>query len=112
MGDETKVQMREVAKGVEAVGGIVERYLIRILGPLGRKISQASKTGRYMALAGVVTILVSSILIYMNSLYFSTTVARRGVKTLIIRYQMEGYGIPLLVGIALFVFGIMQRKGR
>ena len=112
MGDETKVQMREVAKGVEAVGGIVERYMIRFLGPLGRKISQASKTGRYMALAGVATIIVSSILIYMHSLFISTAVTRRGLKILTIRYQMEGYGIPLLIGIALLVFGIMQRKGR
>lgn len=42
MGDETVVQMRELKKGMGAAGNIIERYLIRVLGPLGRKIAEAS----------------------------------------------------------------------
>ena len=46
MGNETIVQMREVKKGVEAMGSVVERYMIRWLGPLGRKISEATEAPR------------------------------------------------------------------
>lgn len=112
MGDETRVQMKEMQKGAEALGGIAERYLIRFLGPLGRRIAQSSKAGRLMALAGVVTVIVSGILIYINSLWFGTSVARRGIKTVTIQYQMEGYGIYFVIGLALFIIGLMQKKTR
>jgi hypothetical protein len=72
MGDETKVQMREVKKGVEAMGSVVERYLIRWLGPLGRKISEATHTGRIMALAGVVAAAAGLVLILANAVSFRT----------------------------------------
>ncbi len=67
MGDETRVQMREAKKGAEALGGILERYLIRILGPLGRKLESAGKQGRLMALIGVVIVLISLLLILFTS---------------------------------------------
>ena len=72
MGDETKIQMREVKKGVEAMGSVVERYLIRWLGPLGRKISEATQTGRIMALAGVVAGAAGLVLILANAVSFRT----------------------------------------
>ena len=112
MGDETRVQMKELQKGAEALGGIAERYLIRFLGPLGRRIAQSSKAGRLMALAGVVTVIVSGVLIYINSLWFGTSMARKGIKVVTIRYQMEGYGIYFVIGIAVFVIGLMQKKTR
>ena len=112
MGDETRVQIKELQKGAEALGGIAERYLIRFLGPLGRRIAQSSKAGRLMALAGVVTVIVSGILIYINSLWFGTSMGRRGIKTVTIQYQMEGYGIYFVIGLALFILGLMQRKTR
>lgn len=110
MADETRVQVKEVRKGMEAAGSILERYMIRLLGPLGRRIEAASRTGRIMALIGVVVAIVGLVLIFMNSLYFSSVV-RRGLRVVNITYQMEGYGIVLLAGIALFVVGILQ-KGR
>ncbi|HAK59692.1 MAG TPA: hypothetical protein DCO77_04825 [Nitrospiraceae bacterium] len=68
MGDETRVQMREVKKGASAIGEIAERYLIRLLGPLGKKLQSAGKQGRLMALIGVVVMLVSLLLILFTSL--------------------------------------------
>ncbi len=56
MGAETKIQVREIKKGMEAAGSAQERYLIRFLGPLGRKISEATQTGRIMALSVRLTI--------------------------------------------------------
>jgi len=109
MGDETRVQIRELKKGVEAVGGITERYLIRWLGPLGRKIAESTQTGRYMALAGVVTTVVCLILIYRNSLWFSSRVTK-GITYYYVTYAASGYGMPLLIGVALLVFGLMQKK--
>ena len=38
MGDETRMQVRELKKGVEAVGGIAERYMIRWLGPSAERL--------------------------------------------------------------------------
>lgn len=67
MGDETRVQMREVKKGASAIGEIAERYLIRLLGPLGKKLQSAGKQGRLMALSGVVVILISLLLILFTS---------------------------------------------
>lgn len=110
MGDETRVQIREVQKGVEAMGGIAERYMIRLLGPLGKKIAAATKTGRIMALIGVLGTIVFGVLIYLNSLWIGTSVTRKGLKILTVRYEMEGYGIPFLIGIGLVIFGIMQKK--
>lgn len=110
MGDETKVQMREMQKGMEAMGGIVERYMIRWLGPLGRRIAQSSRAGRIMALIGVVGIIVGSILIYLNSLSYHSSVTRKGLKIVTIQYQMEGYGIVFVAGLALLIFGLMQKK--
>lgn len=110
MGDETRVQMSEMKKGAAAMGGIVERYMIRWLGPLGRKIAGATKAGRVMALIGVTAIVVSLVLIYMYSFSFDTSVTRKGLKIVTIRYQMEGYGIPFIAGVALLVIGILQKK--
>ncbi len=112
MGDETRVQVSEVKKGAAAMGGIVERYMIRWLGPLGRKIAESTKAGRIMALIGIVAIVVSLVLIYMYSLSFDTSVTRKGLKIVTIRYQMEGYGIPFLAGIALLITGLLQKKRR
>ena len=78
MGEETKIQVREIKKGMEAAGSVLERYLIRVLGPLGRKISEATRTGRIMALAGIVTVAVSLVLIAAFALSFRTDV-RNGV---------------------------------
>jgi hypothetical protein len=72
MGDETKIQMREVKKGVEAMGSVAERYLIRWLGPLGRKISEATQRGRIMALVGVVAAVAGLVLILANAVSFRT----------------------------------------
>jgi uncharacterized protein YgiM (DUF1202 family) len=72
MGDETKVQIREVKKGMEAMGSVAERYLIRWLGPVGRKIAEATQTGRIMALVGVIAAAVGLVLIAANALSFRT----------------------------------------
>jgi uncharacterized protein YgiM (DUF1202 family) len=76
MGDETRVQAREVKKGAVAMGGIVERYMIRFLGPLGRKIQAATQVGRIMALVGIVAIVVSVVLIISNALTFRTEIVK------------------------------------
>ena len=110
MGDETRVQVSEVKKGAAAVGGIVERYMIRWLGPLGRKIAESTKAGRIMALIGVVAIVVSLVLIYQNSFFYDTSITKKGLKVLNIRYEMEGYGMPFIAGIALLVIGLIQKK--
>lgn len=110
MGDETRVQVSEVKKGAAAVGGIVERYMIRWLGPLGRKIAESTKAGRIMALVGVVAIVVSLVLIYMNSFFYDTSITKKGLKVLNIHYQMEGYGMPFIAGIVLLVVGLRQKK--
>ena len=113
MADETKVQMKEVKKGVEAAGSILERYMIRLLGPLGRKIEGATQIGRIMALIGVVTIVVGLVLIYLNSFFFDSAVTRQGLRIVTIRYQMEGYGFVLAAGVGLLIAGILQKtKGR
>jgi hypothetical protein len=178
MGDETKIQAREVKKGAAAMGSIVERYMIRLLGPLGRKIQEATPLGRAMALIGITAIAVSLVLIFANALSFSfrteaakgalvvskpvanlrakpstkakvvakaekgetvssidstegwykvraqagtgwiskDMVARRGNKAnkaVVITYEMKGYGIVFLAGLALFIAGIVQKqKGR
>ncbi len=170
MGDETRVQIREAKKGAEALGGIIERYMIRFLGPVGRKIAASTRAGRVMALIGVVAVLVSLILIITDALTFhkemtkgvlvaaksivnvrdragskgrviakaqegdrlgyiaysdgwykvraagntgwvsEDMVSQKGSDTVVIEYQMKGYGIPFLAGLALFVVGIMQQK--
>ncbi len=109
MGDETRVQMREVKKGVEAMGGVVERYMIRWLGPLGRKIAESTRAGRIMALIGVVAIVVSLVLIYQNAFWFGST-ARKGITYYTITYASKGYGLPFLIGVGLLVVGLMQKK--
>jgi len=110
MGDETRVQVSEVKKGAAAMGGIVERYMIRWLGPLGRRIAQSTKAGRVMALIGIVAIVVSLVLIYQNSFFYDTSVTKKGLKFVTIRYEMEGYGMPFLAGVALLIIGILQKK--
>jgi len=76
MGDETRVQVREVKKGAVAMGGIVERYMIRFLGPLGRKIQAATQVGRVMALVGIAAITVGVVLIFSNALTFRTEIVK------------------------------------
>ncbi len=112
MGDETKVQIREFTKGVEAAGNVVERYMIRLLGPVGRKIGEATKAGRVMALIGVVTVVVSLVLIFAtNATRFSTS-ERKGHKYVHITYEKKGYGIAFLGGLGLYVVGVMQKQRR
>ncbi|MEK6743320.1 MAG: SH3 domain-containing protein [Nitrospirota bacterium] len=170
MGDETKVQVREIKKGMEAAGSVLERYLIRFLGPLGRKISESTQTGRIMALVGIATVVVSLVLIAVFALSFRTEVKkgvltvskkvvnirdrasakgkvvakaeqgetlsyissaegwynvratggtgwvsgdmveRKGNRTVVIEYEMKGFGIAFLAGVGLFVAGILQKK--
>jgi hypothetical protein len=76
MGDETRIQAREVKKGAVAMGGIVERYLIRFLGPVGRKVQSSTKVGRIMALLGILAIVVSAVLIFANALTFRTEIVK------------------------------------
>lgn len=76
MGDETKVQMREVQKGMEAMGSVAERYLIRWLGPVGGKIAEATQAGRIMALIGVITAAVGLVLIVANALSIRTEIVK------------------------------------
>jgi len=170
MGDETRVQVREVKKGAVAMGGIVERYMIRFLGPLGRKIQAATQVGRVMALVGIAAIAVGVVLIFSNALTFRTEIVkgvlvvsrpvanlrakpsttgkviakaekgetvsylssadnwykvrasagtgwisqdmveRKGRKAVVITYEMKGYGIVFLAGVALFILGIVQKS--
>lgn len=170
MGDETKIQVREIKKGMGAAGSVVERYLIRFLGPLGRKISEATRTGRIMALAGILAVAVSIVLIAVFALSFRTEVKkgilvvskqvvnirdrasakgkvvakaekgdalsysasaegwyhvratggtgwvsqdmveRKGNRTVVIEYEMKGFGIAFAAGAGLFLAGILQRK--
>lgn len=109
MGDETVVQMREFKKGVGAAGSVLERYMIRLLGPIGRKIAGASKAGRVMALIGVVTIAVSLALIFTDATWFRTF-ERKGHQYVNITYESKGYGVAFLAGLGLYVFGVMQKK--
>lgn len=170
MGDETRVQVREVKKGAAAAGGIVERYMIRLLGPLGRKIQAATKVGRIMALLGVVVTAAGLVLIIANATTFRTEITkgvlvvakpkanlrdkasikgkvvakaeqgetlsylssgdgwykvraqegtgwisqemveRKGNRSVIIEYEMKGYGIVLLAGVVLLIAGILQKQ--
>lgn len=112
MGDQTVVQIRELKKGVGAAGNIVERYMIRVLGPIGKKIEEASKAGRAMALLGVVTIIVSLVLIFTDATWFKMSETRGGRKFVNITYEQKGYGVAFLAGLGLFVVGVMQKKGK
>ncbi|MEK6744624.1 MAG: hypothetical protein AABZ15_13505 [Nitrospirota bacterium] len=109
MGDQTVVQMREITKGVGAAGNIVERYLIRVLGPLGRKIAEASQIGRVMALAGVITVIVSLSLIFTNATWIKTSQSK-GRQFVNITYEQKGYGYAFLAGLGLFGVGMMQKN--
>jgi hypothetical protein len=110
MGDETKVQMREVAKGAAAMGNVVERYMIRFLGPVGRKIAAANKTGRTMALIGVVAVLVSVVYgLYSGRLGYGITHAKRGLKYLYLSYEMKDF-LLLIGGFVLYRIGVSQKK--
>ena len=111
MGDQTVVQMREVTKGMGAAGNIVERYLIRVLGPIGKKIAEASKVGRVMALLGVVTVVVSLALIFTDATWFKVSKSR-GRQFVNITYEQKGYGVALLAGLGLFGVGVLQKKGK
>ncbi len=111
MGDETVVQMREFKKGVGAAGNVLERYLIRLLGPFGRKIAEATKAGRVMALIGIVTLIASLVLIFTNATWFSTS-AKKGHEYVHITYEKKGYGIAFLAGLGLYMVGVMQKKSR
>lgn len=111
MGDQTVVQMREITKGMGAAGNIVERYLIRVLGPLGRKIAEASQIGRVMALLGVITVAVSLTLIFTDATWFKTS-SSKGRQFVSITYEQKGYGIAFLAGLGLFGVGMMQKKGK
>ncbi len=109
MGDETRVQIREFKKGMGAAGNVVERYLIRMLGPLGRKIAEATKAGRVMALIGVVAVAVSLVLIFTNATWIHAQ-EKKGHKYVYITYEKKGYGIAFLAGLGLFIVGVMQKK--
>jgi len=109
MGDETRVQMREFKKGVGAAGNVVERYMIRLLGPIGKKIAEATKAGRGMALIGITAVVVSLVLIFADATWFRSF-ERKGHKYVNITYEQKGYGIAFLAGLGLFVVGIMQKK--
>lgn len=111
MGDQTVVQMRDVRKGMGAAGGIVERYMIRMLGPIGKKIAEASRMGRVMALLGVVTIIVSLAFIFTDATRFSTT-EKKGRQFVHITYEQKGYGVAFLAGLGLFASGVIQKKGK
>jgi hypothetical protein len=111
MGDETRVQMREMQKGAEALGGIVERYMIRFLGPVGKRLSQSTKAGRLMGLIGVVGVLVSLVFFIFTDALRIATFPSRGHDY--IRMTMrEDYTYVLLGGIALLIIGMMQKKTR
>lgn len=109
MGDETKVELRQVKEGAAAAGSIIERYLIRILGPLGRKIGESTPLGRAMAFLGLLTAVVSLVLILTNAMWFGTQ-ERKGRKYVNITYERKGYGIALLSGIGLVVIGTLQKE--
>ncbi len=109
MGDETKIEMQQIKQGVEAAGSVIERYLIRILGPLGRRIAESSPLGRLMAFAGLLTVAVSLVLILTNAMWFSTQ-TRKGRKFVNITYEQKGYGIAFLSGIGLVVLGALQKE--
>ncbi len=109
MGDETVVQMREFKKGMGAAGNVVERYMIRVLGPIGKKIAAASKAGRAMALIGVATVLVSLVLIFTNATSFRTF-EKKGHQYVNITYERKGYGIAFLAGLGLYIVGVVQKK--
>ena len=111
MGDQTVVQMREITKGVSAAGNIVERYLIRLLGPLGKKIAEASQVGRVMALLGVITVVVSLSLIFTNATWVKMSQSK-GRQFVNITYEQKGYGYVFLAGLGLFGAGMMQKKGK
>ena len=111
MGDQTVVQMREITKGVSAAGNIVERYLTRVLGPLGKKIAEASQVGRVMALLGVITVIVSLSLIFTNATWVKTS-RSKGRQFVNITYEQKGYGYVFLAGLGLFGVGMMQKKGK
>ncbi len=111
MGDETRVQINEFKKGVGAAGNVVERYMIRLLGPIGRKIEEATKAGRIMALIGVVAVVVSLVLIFTDATWFHAS-ERKGHKYVNITYERKGYGVAFLAGLGLFAVGIMQKKKR
>ena len=111
MGDQTVVQMREVTKGMGAAGNIVERYLIRVLGHIGKKIAEASQVGRVMALLGVVTVIVSLALIFTDATWFKVSKSR-GRQFVNITYEQKGYGVAFLAGLGLFGVGVMQKKGK
>lgn len=113
MGDQTVVQVREIKKGVGAAGNIVERYMIRLMGPLGKKIAEASKAGRIMALLGVVTVIVSLALIFTDATWFKfPRPNKRGRQFVHITYEKKGYGVAFLAGLGLYVVGVMQKKGK
>lgn len=110
MGDETRMQVREMKKGVEAVGGIAERYMIRWLGPLGRKITGLpSKNARLMALAGVLVVaVVLCIFIFSDALRVWTRTTK--AHNYVVMQMRQDYGIALLAGVGLIIAGIMQKK--
>ena len=72
--------------------------MIRWLGPLGRKIAESTKAGRIMALIGVVAIVVSLALIYMNSVYYDTSITKKGLKIVTIRQPTEAELQAMLFG--------------
>jgi len=111
MGDQTIVQMREVTKGMGAAGNIVERYLIRVLGPIGKKIAEASKVGRVMALLGVVTVIISLALIFTDATWLKVSKSK-GRQFVNITYEQKGYGVAFLAGLGLFGIGVLQKKGK
>ncbi len=110
MGDETKVQMREVAKGAAAMGSVVERYMIRFLGPVGRKIAAANKSGRTMALIGVVAIVVSVVWgLTSGTLQYGIGHWKRGLKYIYINYETMRF-MMLVAGFVLYKYGVSQKK--
>jgi hypothetical protein len=109
MGDETKIELQHVKQGAAAAGSIIERYLVRILGPLGRKIGESTPLGRTMAFVGLLAVVVSLVLILTNATWFRTQ-ERKGRKYVNITYERKGYGIAFLSGIGLVIIGTLQKE--
>ncbi len=108
MGDETRMDMQHVKEGAAAAGGIIDRYLMRILGPLGRRIGESSPMGKAMAYLGLLTVVVSLVLIFSNAMWFKTQ-ERKGRKYVNITYERKGYGVALLSGVGLVVVGTLVK---
>lgn len=110
MGDETRVQMMEVKKGAAAMGNVVERYLIRFLGPVGRKIAAANKTGRTIALIGVVAAILSIVLgLTSGTVQYGVGHWKKGLKYVYVSYETTRF-VVLVIGYAMYKIGLTMKK--